>query len=138
MCLGHTEAIFVDTQTRAWEGVPGVNGAHWKVFQVDPRTGGVQALVRFPAGAVEPPHHHTHGHWIYVEDGAKLVENLSRGTRYLLSGGMYLYTPAPDVHRVTYLSRCTFLFVSDGPFDLFWDGPEQGVIIPPDAAGQGA
>ena len=44
--------------------------------------------------------------------------------------GMYLYTPSPDIHRVTYVSRCTFVFVSDGPFDIFWDGPEQGVIVP--------
>jgi quercetin dioxygenase-like cupin family protein len=130
MCLGHSELIFFDTQTRAWEEVPGVKGAEWKVFQTDPRTGGVQALVKFPAGAMEPPHHHTYGHWIYVQEGAKVVENLTQGKRFILSNGMYLYTPAPDVHRVTYLSRCTFLFVSDGPFDFFWDSDQQGVIIP--------
>ena len=130
MCAVHPEAIFVDTKTRSWQEVPGVEGAEWKVLQDQPLTGGVQALVKFPAGAVEPPHHHSHGHWIYVQDGAKKVENLTRGTQYLLSNGMYVYTPSPDVHRVTYLSRCTFLFVSDGPFDIFWDGPEQGVFIP--------
>ena len=132
MCASHPGAIFVDTQQTPWEGVPGVDGANWKVLQNDPRTGGVQALVQFPEGAIEPPHHHTHGHWIYVQDGAKVVENLTRGTRYVLSNGMYLYTPAPDVHRVTYLSRCSFLFVSDGPFDIFWDSEDQGVKTPSD------
>jgi len=58
------------------------------------------------------------------------VENLTQGKSFILSNGMYLYTPAPDVHRVTYLSRCTFLFVSDGPFDIFWDSEQQSVIIP--------
>jgi quercetin dioxygenase-like cupin family protein len=130
MCLCVAEAVFVDTQTTDWAEVPGVAGAEWKVLQEDPHTGGIRALVKFPAGAIEPPHHHTHGHWIYVQDGAKLVENLSRGTRYLLSQGMYLYTPAPDIHRVTYLSRCTFLFVSDGPFDMFWDSEAQGAVLP--------
>ncbi|CAL1241389.1 cupin domain-containing protein [Candidatus Methylocalor cossyra] len=128
MCLCHP--IFLDTHTAPWAGVPGVAGAEWQVFQTDPRTQGVQALVKFPAGAVEPPHHHTHGHWIYVQEGAKVVENLTRGTRFVLSNGMYLYTPAPDVHRVTYLSRCTFLFVTDGPFDVFWDSEQTGVILP--------
>ncbi len=130
MCAFHSDAIFVDTKMQEWQGVPGVDGAEWKVWQEDPRTGGIQALVKFPPGAIEPSHHHTHGHWIYVQDGAKKVENLTRGTEYLLSNGMYLYTPSPDIHRVTYLSRCTFVFVSDGPFDIFWDGPEQGVIVP--------
>ncbi|MGH2603762.1 MAG: hypothetical protein ACRDJ9_30805, partial [Dehalococcoidia bacterium] len=42
--------------------------------------------------------------------------------------GLYLYTPSPDVHRVTYLSRCTF--ISDGPFDIFWDSVQKGVLVP--------
>jgi quercetin dioxygenase-like cupin family protein len=131
MCAhdSHT-LIFADTQSMPWEGVPGVDGAHWKVLQATPSNGGVQALVQFPAGAIEPAHHHTHGHWIYVQDGAKIVENLTTSERHVLSQGMYLYTPAPHVHRVTYLSRCSFLFVSDGPFDIFWDTEQQGVIIP--------
>lgn len=124
------EVTFLDTQLMPWAGVPGVKGADWKVLRDDPLTGGVQAVVKFPAGAIEHPHHHTHGHWIFLQDGAKEVENLTKGTRYVLSAGMYLYTPAPDVHKVTYLSRCTFLFVSDGPFDIFWDGAEQGVFVP--------
>lgn len=129
MCPCHFQPTFLDTETSAWTEVPGVAGAEWKLFQTDPRTGGVQALVKFPAGAVEPPHHHTHGHWIYVQDGAKTVENLTRGKRFVLSHGMYLYTPAPDVHRVTYLSRCTFLFVSDGPFDIFWHSEQEAALI---------
>ncbi len=71
MCLCHSELIFFDTQTRAWEEVSGVKGAEWKVFQTDLRTGGVQALVKFPAGAMEPPHHHTYGHWVYVLEGCQ-------------------------------------------------------------------
>ena len=130
MCTSHSDTIFIDTQNQKWQAVPGVVGAEWKVLQNDPRTGGVQALVKFPAGSIEPPHHHTHRHWIYVLDGTKKVENLTRGTEYLLSTGKYLYTPSPDVHRVTYLTRCTFLFVSDGPFDIFWDSPEKGVFVP--------
>ena len=55
---------------------------------------------------------------------------LGSGKRFILSNGMYLYTPAPAVHQITYLSRCTFLFVSEGPFDIFWDSEQQSVIIP--------
>jgi quercetin dioxygenase-like cupin family protein len=129
MCVCHG-ANFVDTGETAWEGLPGIEGAHWKVLRNDPLTGGVQALLKFPVGAIEPPHHHSHGFWVYVQEGAKMVENLTLGKKWVLSAGMYLYTPSPHVHRVTYLSRCTLLFVTDGAFDVIWDTEEKGVKIP--------
>ena len=63
MCLPF-RGDFVDTKLQEWQGVPGVDGAEWQVWQEDPRTGGIQALREVPPGAIEPSHHHTHGHWI--------------------------------------------------------------------------
>jgi quercetin dioxygenase-like cupin family protein len=113
--------VFVDTQNVPWQPVEGVEGAQWKLIRTDPVNGGITALVQFPAKAIEKPHHHTHGHMIYIIDGAKTVKNLTTGKDFQLSQGMYLYTPAGNVHQIQYLTRCTFLFVTDGPFDMIWD-----------------
>ena len=113
--------LFVDPTTEPWQPVEGVPGAEWKPLRSDAKTGAVTALVRFPAGHVEPAHHHTHGHTVIVVSGAKEVENVTRGESYRMAEGDLLYTPATEVHRVRYLTRCTFLFITDGPFDLFWD-----------------
>ncbi|MCI0415302.1 DUF4437 domain-containing protein [bacterium] len=113
--------VFMDSEAIPWQPVEGVAGAKWKPLRTDPVNGTVTALVQFPANATEDPHHHTHGHMIYIVDGAKTVENLTAGKEFTLSEGMYLYTPAGDVHQIRYLTRCTFLFVTDGPFDMIWD-----------------
>ena len=118
------EFVFADTEEIAWKPVEGVQGAKWKLLRTDPKTGAITALVQFPAGSLENPHHHTHGHMIYIVDGAKVVENLTANKEFTLSEGMYLYTPAGNVHRIRYLTRCTFLFVTDGPFDMIWDQQE--------------
>jgi quercetin dioxygenase-like cupin family protein len=112
--------MFADTEDIPWQPVQGVAGARWKPLRTDPVSRAVTAVVQFPAGAVEDPHHHTHGHMIYILSGAKVVENLSAKKDFTLSEGMYLYTPAGNVHRIRYLTRCTFLFVTDGPFDMIW------------------
>ncbi len=117
------EVVFADTEEIPWMPVEGVEGARWKLLRTDPKTKGITALVQFPAGSVENPHHHTFGHWIYIINGAKVVENLTAKKEFTLSEGMMLYTPAGNVHRIRYLSRCTFLFVTDGPFDMIWEVP---------------
>lgn len=120
------EPVFADLEEIPWQPVEGVEGAKWKVIRKDAETGAITALVQFPAGAVENLHHHTRGHMIYVVNGAKVVENLTAKKEYTLSEGMYLYTPAQNVHRIRYLTRCTFLFVTDGPFDMIWDKSGKG------------
>jgi quercetin dioxygenase-like cupin family protein len=115
------EVVFADMEEMPWQPVEGVEGAKWKVIRKDSETGSITAMVQFPAGAVENPHHHTRGHMIYIVNGAKVVENLTAKREFTLSEGMYLYTPAQNVHRIRYLTRCTFLFITDGPFDMIWD-----------------
>lgn len=115
------EIIFADNEEIPWQPVEGVEGAKWKLLRTDPVTGGITAIVQFPASSSEDPHHHTHGHMIYILDGAKIVENITAGKKYTMSTGMYLYTPAGNVHKIQYLTRCTFLFVTDGPFDMIWE-----------------
>jgi quercetin dioxygenase-like cupin family protein len=115
------EVVFADPEEIPWKPVEGVAGAKWKLIRTDPITDAITAIVQFPAGSIEDPHHHTHGHMIYILDGAKVVENITAQKEFTLSTGMYLYTPAQNIHKIKYLTRCTFLFVTDGPFDMIWE-----------------
>ncbi|KAK6145909.1 hypothetical protein DH2020_019778 [Rehmannia glutinosa] len=73
-------------------------GGSMKILRETPTS----AIVRFKAGSVEPAHHHTFGHDLVVTKGSKSVWNLSKGEKYDLGVGDYLFTPAGDVHRVKY------------------------------------
>ncbi|KAG8373208.1 hypothetical protein BUALT_Bualt12G0147100 [Buddleja alternifolia] len=77
------------------------------------------AIVRFKAGSVEPAHHHSFGHDLVVTKGSKCVWNLSKGEKYDLGVGDYLFTPAGDVHRVKYFEDTEFFIKWDGHWDLF-------------------
>lgn len=79
------------------------------------------AFVKFTAGSVEPAHHHTFGHDLVVLKGSKRVWNLSKGKKYDLGVGDYLFTPAGDVHRVKYLEDTEFFLKWEGQWDLVFD-----------------
>ena len=79
------------------------------------------AIVRFAGGSVEPAHHHTHGHDVVVIKGKKIVWNLSKGGRFELGVGDYLFTPGVDVHRVKYLEDTEILIRWDGGWDIELD-----------------
>ncbi|KAL4591284.1 hypothetical protein LXL04_004242 [Taraxacum kok-saghyz] len=79
------------------------------------------AIVRFTAGSIEPAHHHTHGHDVVVMKGRKTVWNLTKGERFELGVGDYLYVPAEDVHRVRYVEDTEFFIRLDGGWDVMLD-----------------
>lgn len=64
--------------------------------------------MRFKAGSVEPAHHHTHGHDVFVVSGRKTVENLTRGEVFELEKGSYLYTAV----RVCFFYGCGGVWLS--------------------------
>ncbi|CAK9166310.1 unnamed protein product, partial [Ilex paraguariensis] len=92
-------------------------GGHMNVIRDTPTS----AIVRFEAGSVEPAHHHTFGHDLVVLKGSKRVWNLSKGEKYDLGVGDYLFTPAGDVHRVKYFEETEFFIKWDGHWDLLLD-----------------
>lgn len=79
------------------------------------------AFVKFKGGSVEPAHHHTFGHDLVVLQGSKRVWNLSKGEKYDLGVGDYLFTPAGDVHRVKYFVDTEFFIKWEGQWDIFLD-----------------
>ncbi|CAI9102545.1 OLC1v1000828C1 [Oldenlandia corymbosa var. corymbosa] len=92
-------------------------GASMKIIRENPTS----AIVRFKAGSMEPAHHHTHGHDLVVIKGKKSVWNLTKGARYDLEAGDYLFTPAGDLHRVKYHEDTEFFIKWDGHWDIFLD-----------------
>ncbi len=92
-------------------------GGSMKIVRETPTS----AVVRFKAGSLEPAHHHTFGHDLIVTKGSKVVWNLSKGGKYDLGVGDFLYTPAGDIHRVKYLEDTEFFIKWDGHWDLFLD-----------------
>eukprot|EP00887_Chlorella_sp_A99_P007274 scaffold2.g7274.t1 len=101
----------------------------------------LRALVRFPQGAIEPPHYHSHGHDVLVLrrapavfsdaasvccSGCKTVINHTTSERHTLRQHSYLYTPARHVH---YHTETTYFFASDAIFDMHWAGDAKGVAF---------
>ncbi|KAK3200570.1 hypothetical protein Dsin_023985 [Dipteronia sinensis] len=94
-----------------------IPGGSMKIVRESPTS----AIVRFKAGSVEPAHHHTFGHDLVVMEGRKSVWNLSKGEKFDLGVGDYLFTPAGDVHRVKYYEDTEFFIKWDGHWDMFFD-----------------
>ncbi|KAL9447613.1 hypothetical protein AB3S75_015143 [Citrus x aurantiifolia] len=94
-----------------------IPGGSMKIIRESPTS----AIVRFKAGSVEPAHHHTFGHDLVVLEGKKSVWNLTKGERFDLTVGDYLFTPAGDVHRVKYYEETEFFIKWDGRWDMFFD-----------------
>lgn len=94
-----------------------IPGGSMKIIRESPTS----AIVRFKAGSVEPAHHHTFGHDLVVLEGKKSVWNLTKGERFDLTVGDYLFTPAGDVHRVKYYEETEFFIKWDGHWDMFFD-----------------
>ena len=108
--------VVIDPETMGWASGPEdlPPGAILKVLSADEKTGAVAAIVKFPAGYLEPKHGHPCGHDILVIQG-KLV-NPETGQE--LSKGMYFYAPKEDIHgpfQVPNEEDCIFFVVTDGP-----------------------
>ncbi|XP_019161545.1 PREDICTED: DNA-damage-repair/toleration protein DRT102 [Ipomoea nil] len=104
-------------KNREFTGVEIMPGGSMSIVRETPTS----AFVKFKGGSVEPAHHHTFGHDVVVLQGSKTVWNLSKGEKYDLGVGDYLFTPAGDVHRVKYLEDTEFFIKWEGQWDIFLD-----------------
>lgn len=91
-------------------------GAEFHLIYEDKTTGGIQTLVRFPAGYTLPPHTVTHDETILVVKG-KLIVGLGDKPA-TLEAGSYATFPAGVTHSLQAKGVCTFFMVTDGPFDI--------------------
>jgi quercetin dioxygenase-like cupin family protein len=113
-----TDMIVTNLDTAKWTHEKGDTPGSESVFlREDPATGGMDLLVRFPAGHVIPAHWHESNEHIIVLEG-QLTLRQDSGDVQLNTGG-FAFLPAREVQRLscTSATRCTFY--------LTWDGKPQ-------------
>jgi quercetin dioxygenase-like cupin family protein len=109
------EAVSVNLDTANWTHEKGsADGSEGMMVHSDEATGGIDLLVRFPAGHVIPPHFHDSNERIFVAEGELTLRKDSSDT--VLKTGGFAFLPARQIQRISCGSktRCTFY--------LSWDG----------------
>jgi len=107
--------ILTNLETAKWvhekNDPPGMEAV---VLHEDSQTGGMEMLVRFPAGHVIKPHYHESNERIIVLEGQITLKQDS-GETALNSGG-FAFLPAREVQRLSCSSttRCTVYLAWDG------------------------
>ena len=98
-------------------------GAEYHLVYEDPRTHGIQALVRFPSGYAVPDHTHSCAETLVVLSGRLAVS--SQGSERTLRRGDYAVLPAGTPHalRAAGWGKTVFTAATDGPYDLTPAGP---------------
>jgi quercetin dioxygenase-like cupin family protein len=110
-----SNAIVTNLDTAKWTHEKGdPPGSESVMLRDDPKTGGMELLVRFPAGHVIAPHWHEANERIIVLEG-QLTLRQDTGEISLNPGG-FAFLPAREMQRLSCSSktRCTFY--------LSWDG----------------
>ena len=113
-----SKAILINLDTAAWtheKGAPA--GSEGVMIRADQTTGGMDLLVRFPAGHVIAPHWHDSNERIFVAEGQLTLRQDAGDT--LLKAGGFAFLPAREVQRLSCSSetRCTFYLSWDGKPD---------------------
>jgi quercetin dioxygenase-like cupin family protein len=113
-----SKALIVNPDTANWtheNGAPADTGG--VSLHIDQATGGMDLLVRFPAGHVIAPHFHDSNERVIVVEG-QLTLRQDSGDAHIDAGG-YAFLPAHEVQRLSCTSktRCTFYLSWDGKPD---------------------
>jgi quercetin dioxygenase-like cupin family protein len=93
------------------------DGSEGTMIRADPASGGIDLLVRFPAGHVIAPHFHDSNERIFVAEGQLTLRQDSDDTT--LNTGGFAFLPAHEIQRLSCSSktRCTFYLSWDGKPD---------------------
>ena len=110
-----SQAILTNLATGKWSHDKGDPPGSESVFlRDDPKTGGMELLVRFPAGHVFPAHWHESNERIIVLEGQLTLKQDSGDTT--LDPGGVAFLPARETQRLACAgkTRCTFYLAWDG------------------------
>jgi hypothetical protein len=113
---GSNTAVIANLATSKWVHDAGdPPGSENVMLREDPKTGGMELLVRYPAGHVFSPHWHSANERMILLEG-----RLSLGGGKFLEQGGYAYLPAKEVQRLSCVSttRCTMFIHWDGKLDF--------------------
>jgi hypothetical protein len=117
--LAAAQAVVTNPAAAKWthdKGDP--PGAENVFLRQDPRTGGMELLVRYPAGHVFAPHWHSVNERIVLLEG-RLSVRVGDGPEATLDAGGFAFLPAKETQRLACVSgsRCTFYVAWDGKLD---------------------
>jgi quercetin dioxygenase-like cupin family protein len=111
------KAVMTAKADLVWKdmGIPGVMAA---VVSGDMAKGPSRFFIKYPAGLVTPPHHHTSDHYVTVVSGTLVLTAGGRETK--LEPGSYfaLTGKATHVARVPGSEECVMFIQADGPWDV--------------------
>jgi quercetin dioxygenase-like cupin family protein len=113
-----SKAVITNLDSANWTQEKGKgDGSASVLLDADSATGGIDLLVRFPAGHVIPPHFHDSNERIVVAEG-QLTLHRDSGDALINAGG-FAFLPAREVQRLACSSktRCTFYLLWDGKPD---------------------
>ena len=109
----------IDANALPWEEVfnePTQRTLHRKDLFVEPETGMLVRLVRYPAGFINPLHTHNCGHGMYVLEGTLVTHAGSFGP-----GSFVWFAEGSEMeHGATAEEPVTALFVTNKPFDIHY------------------
>jgi quercetin dioxygenase-like cupin family protein len=117
--LKPVELAIVDTTTQEWGGFPipqlGVELPAMPLID-DPDTGMQVFKIRYRAGWTNPWHTHPCAHGIYVLEGSLTTH---QGT---VGPGSFVWFPEGGImeHGAAADGDCTFLFITNKPFDIHY------------------
>jgi quercetin dioxygenase-like cupin family protein len=109
-----SNTILTNLDTARWSHDKGDPPGMESVFlREDARTGGIELLVRFPAGHVIAPHWHDANERMIVLEGRMMLRQESGETS--LKPGAFAFLPAHDVQRLSCApdARCTVYLAWD-------------------------
>ena len=112
---GQSNAVLTNPATAKWEHDKGdPPGAESVLLRSDEKSGGMELLVRYPAGHVFKPHWHESNERIIVLEG-QLTFTHDSGDTTLDAGGT-AFLPSREVQRMSCTSstRCAFYLAWDG------------------------
>jgi quercetin dioxygenase-like cupin family protein len=113
------ELTVVDTNTQEWIGFPipqlGVELQAMPLID-DPDTGMQVFKLVYRSGWINPWHYHPCAHGIYVLEGSLVTHEGTYGP------GSFVWFPEGGVmeHGATADGDCTFLFITNKPFDIHY------------------
>jgi quercetin dioxygenase-like cupin family protein len=118
-----TEAIVTNLSAANWTHEKGaVAGSEGVMLHADPKTGGMDLLVRFPAGHVIAPHFHDSNERVVVVEGQLTLRREGADAALVdtaIDTGGFAFLPAREVQRLSCSSkaRCSFYLMWDGKPD---------------------
>ncbi len=109
----------IDTRLQKWEASfnPRLGVSLGRLMlRKDPATGAEIRMIRYPRGVVNPAHTHPCGHGIFVLEGRLRTHAGTYGP------GTWVWFPKGEVmeHGATEEGDVTGLFITDGPFEIFY------------------